>query len=290
MSMQGTAIHAGLAYRSRRDWLLLPALFILILFFGFPLYDGILRSIGLSNIPGVSSELTWSHYEKLFFDSYYRGIIYETLKVSVINTFLCLLAGYPVAYFMVRQAGRWAAPLMFLLLLPLLTSIIMRTFGWNVLFARQGLFNKALLGLGIIEKPLRIVDSPVIVYIGMMHVMIPFMVLSIIPVLRSIDQRLEESARILGAGAMRTFFLVTLPLSMEGIITGCLIVFMITNGSFVTMLLLGHGSVVTLPLLIYQQFNQSQNMAFASAMGSLLLIVVLICLYLQHRLVSRYKE
>jgi len=270
-------------------WLYLPALAILLLFFGLPLYEGLLRSLGISNIPGVDSAFTWNHYNKLFFDPYYLGVIGETLKVSAINTLLCLLVGYPIAYFMVRHAGRWAAPLMFVLILPLLTSIIMRTFGWNVLFARRGIVNEALLWLGVIDTPLRMLDGPAIVYLGLMHVMAPFMVLSIIPVLRSVDRRLEESARILGAGAFRTFFLVTLPLSLEGIITGCLIVFMVTNGSFVTMLLLGNGSVVTLPLLIYQQFNQSQDMGLASAMGTLLLGVVLVCLYVQSG-IGRKKE
>ncbi|MDM8356154.1 ABC transporter permease [Pandoraea communis] len=275
---------------SPRVVLCAPAFLMLVLFFGMPLYENALRSVGISAIPGTHSAFTWRYYEKLFTDPYFVGIIVETLKMSVWTTFWCLIVGYPVAYFMVRRAGRMAGPLLFVLIMPLLTSIIMRTFGWNVLLGRHGLVNDALLMIGVIERPLRMTQGPAIVYVGNVHVMVSFMVLSIIPVLRSVDQRLEESARVLGAGALRAFLLVTLPLSVEGIITGCLIVFMIINGSFIGALLLGGGTVVTLPLLIFQQFSQTQDMGFASAMGNLLLIVVLICLYVQGRFTGRQKE
>jgi putative spermidine/putrescine transport system permease protein len=269
-------------------WLLgVPAIMVLLLFFGMPLYENALRSIGISSLPGSHSALTLGYYTKLFTDAYYRGVIFETLKVSLWSTLLCLLVGYPVAYFVVRRAGKWTGLVMFVLLLPLLTSIIMRTFGWNVLLGRHGLVNDLMLWAGLIARPLRLTQGDAIVYLGTVHVMVPYMVLSIIPVLKGVDRRLEESARILGAGAIRTFVLVTFPLSIEGVITGCLIVFMVTNGSFLTMLLLGNGAIVTLPLLIFQQFSQAQDMGFAAAMGNLLLLMVMLCVYLQGRLTSR---
>jgi putative spermidine/putrescine transport system permease protein len=143
------------------------------------------------------------------------------------------------------------------------------------------------MGLGLITRPQNYTREPIAVYSGLVHVLVPFMVLSISAVLQSVDRRLEESARSLGAGRIRTFFEVTLPLSMEGVGTGCILVFMLTNGSFVTMLLLGGGSIVTLPLLIYQQFNLTQDVAFASAMGNVLLLFALICLFIQLKLVRR---
>ncbi|MDR5839439.1 ABC transporter permease [Caballeronia sp. LZ034LL] len=264
-----------------------PALVLLIVFFAFPLIGNALRSLGLDAQAAPSQTSPWSNYEKLFVDPYYRGVIVETIKVSFIATLLCLALGYPIAHFMVRRAGRLAMPMLFLLIAPLLTSIIMRTFGWRVLFARHGPFNDLLMWLHLIERPLRVLGGPLGVYIGIVHVMVPFMVLSIVPVLRGVDRRLEESARILGAGAARTFLLVTLPLAMEGILTGCVLVFMLTSGSFVTQLLLGDGSVVTLPLLIFQQFSLTQDLGFASAMGNLLLVIVLACLYVQLRVAGR---
>lgn len=287
-----TALHASAPTKARwsRLILLLPALATLALFLGAPLIQNALRSVGVSDIPGTESAFTLRYYEKLFTDPYYIGVTLSTLKVAALTTLISLLVGYPVAYFMVRHAGRMAVPLLFVLVWPLLTSIIMRTFGWRVLFARQGFVSHWLQGIGLIDAPLNILGTAGIVYMGMVHVAAPFMVLSILPVLRGVDVRLEESARILGAGAWRTFFTVTVPLSLEGVVTGCVLVFMVAVGSFMTMLLLGDGAIQTLPLLIFQQFSQSQDMGFASAMGNLLLVIVLTCLYLQARASGNKSE
>ncbi|SAI55735.1 ABC transporter permease [Bordetella ansorpii] len=264
--------------RSRRWLLILPALAFLALFFALPLLQNAQRSLE------PQSGGMFANYAKLLTDSYYLGVVKETLVVSFNTTVLALVVGYPIAYYMVRRAGRMALPLLFLLVAPLLTSIIMRTFGWRVLFARRGIVNDALLSTGLIDKPLNLLNGPFSVYVGQVHVLVPFMVLSIIPVLRAVDTRLEESARVLGAGALRTFLTVTLPLSKDGIVTGVILVFMLSTGSFITQLLLGNGSVVTLPLLIFQQFSLTQDLGLASAMGNLLLMIVLACLFVQLRL------
>ena len=266
------------APRSRRWLLIVPALAFLILFFAIPLLQNAGRSLG-ENDAGV-----FANYIKLLTDEYYLKVVVETLVVSFNSTLLSLIVGYPVAYFMVRRAGRLALPMLFLLVTPLLTSIIMRTFGWRVLFARRGIVNDFLMWADLIDRPLNLLNGPMSVYVGQVHVLVPFMVLSIIPVLRAVDLRLEESARVLGAGALKTFFLITLPLSKDGIVTGVILVFMLCAGSFVTQLLLGNGSIVTLPLLIFQQFSLTQDIGFASAMGNLLLLLVLACLFIQLRL------
>lgn len=261
-----------------------PALLFLAVFFLLPLAANIVRSV---SGPETVAAGPLVYYEKLLTDAYYAGVLAETFKVAIITTLVCLLIGYPVSYFMVRYAGRWNALIVFLLIAPLLTSIIMRTFGWNVLFARRGLLNTGLVQTGLIGRPLDILNEPVMVYIGLVHVLAPFMVLSITSVLQGVDVRLEESARILGAGRLATFLRITLPLSLDGIATGCILVFVLTNGSFLTMLLLGGGKVTTLSLLIYQQFNLTQDVAFAAAMGNVLLVFALICLALQARFVQR---
>jgi len=139
----------------------------------------------------------------------------------------------------------------------------------------------------LIDRPSDILNQPIAVYIGLLHVMLPFMVLSIATVLQGLDIRLEEGARVLGASRLRAFREITWPLSLDGVTTGSILVFMITNGSFITMLLLGGGKVVTLQLLIFQQFNLTQDVGFAAAMGNVLLLMALICLTLQLRLVRR---
>jgi putative spermidine/putrescine transport system permease protein len=261
-----------------------PVLLFLAVFFLLPLAANLLRSVSGPETVGGGPLF---YYQKLLTDAYYTGILFETFKVAVITTLACLVIGYPVSYFMVRFAGRWNTLIVFCLVAPLLTSIIMRTFGWNVLFARRGLFNVWLTQAGIIAKPLDLLNQPLMVYIGLVHVLVPFMVLSITAVLQGVDHRLEESARVLGAGRINTFFRITLPLSLDGITTGCILVFVLTNGSFLTMLLLGGGKVTTLSLLIYQQFNLTQDIGFAAAMGNVLLVFALICLALQARFVRR---
>lgn len=263
----------------------LPAVVFLLLFFLLPLFENGLQSIFLPTADGTRFSL--EYYVRLFGDLYYLGVIGQTLWISLLATAICVVIGYPVAYFMVRHAGRWNGIMIFLLVAPLLTSIIMRTFGWSVILARTGVLNSTLISLGVIERPLRLLQDPSSVMIGLVHVLVPFMVISIAAVLKGIDKQLEEAAQLLGAGRWRTFREITLPLSLEGIATGAIVVFMLANGSFLTMLLLGGGSVVTLPLLIYQQFLLVQNLGFASAMGNVLLVLAVLSLFLQLRLVRR---
>jgi putative spermidine/putrescine transport system permease protein len=261
-----------------------PAFAVLAMFFVMPLAQNAATSVSAGQARTAGYGV---YYLKLLTDPYYLGILAETLQVGLITTLVCLVLGYPIAFFIVRFAGRWKGAILFCLIAPLLTSIIMRTFGWRVLLARRGIINATLMDIGLIERPIDLLNNPVSVYVGLVHVLIPFMVLSIAAVIESIDTGLEESARILGAGRLRAFLSVTLPLSLDGITTGAILVFVLTNGSFITMLMLGGGKVVTLPLLIYQQFNLTQDVAFASAMGNVLLVAALICLALQIRLVRR---
>ncbi len=272
------------AYRLAAPSWCVPVLLFLAVFFVVPLAANLLRSQPQGAAVGAGP---FFYYVKLLTDPYYAGVLWETLQVALITTFACLLVGYPVAFFMVRFAGRWSALIVFLVIAPLLTSIIMRTFGWRVLLARRGLLNTWLGDFGLVTHPANIADEKIAVYIGLVHVLVPFMVLSIAAVLQGVDVQLEESARVLGAGRLRTFLHVTLPLSLDGIATGCILVFVITNGSFLTMLLLGGGRITTLSLLIYQQFNTTQDVGFAAAMGNILMLVAVLCFALQYHLLRR---
>lgn len=269
--------------RMRQLMLVAPALIFLLVFFVLPLIDNGLRSF----VPDDGERFTLSRYVRLLTDGFYLRSILETVALSAVVTVICVLIGYPVAYYLVRHAGRWSGLIIFGLIAPLLTSIIMRTYGWQVLFARRGLVNNLLVEqLGILETPLKLLNTPGLAVAALVHVLVPFMVLSIASVLQGIDRRLEESAQILGASRLRTFREVTLPLSLDGIGTGAILVFMVANGSFVTLVLLG-GGLHTLPLLIYQQFNTTRDFGMASAMSNVLLAVAMACLYLQLRLVRR---
>ncbi len=268
---------------TRPSWTV-PVVLFLSLFFIVPLISNILRGSATSE---VAQGGFLAPYIKLFTDPYYFGVLLTTLQVAVTATVASLVIGYPVAYFMARYAGRWSGIMVFVLVAPLLTSIIMRTFGWRVLLSRRGVVNTLLNQVGLVTRPTNISDETIAVYIGLVHVLVPFMVLSILAVLQGVDVRLEEAARALGAGRIRTFFTVTLPLSIDGVITGCILVFVVTNGSFLTMLLLGGGKTTTLSLLIYQQFNMSGDLGFAAAMGNVLLLMALIGLALQTAVLRR---
>lgn len=266
---------------ARRALLLAPALIFLAVFFVMPLADNSARSFF------VDGGFTLSRYAAFLTDRFYLGVIAETVILSAAVTLVSVLIAYPVAYVLVRKAGRLSGLVVFLLIAPLLTSIIMRTFGWQVLFARRGLVNQWLVqDLGLLDAPLRWLNTPGLAIAALVHVLVPFAVLSIASVLQGVDRRLEEGALVLGASRLRTFFEVTLPLTVDGIGTGAILVFMIANGSFVTLVLLG-GGFQTLPLLIYQQFNTTRDFALASTMSTILLVIALACLWLQLRLLRR---
>jgi len=269
--------------RRMPGWLpVLPAVLFLCAFFVLPLIDNAMRSFA-----GPDGGFGLHRYALLLTDRFNLGVIAETVILSSVVTVICALIGYPVAYYLVRHAGRWSGLIIFLLIAPLLTSIIMRTYGWQVLLARRGLVNNFLVqDLGLLDRPLQMLNTPGIAILALVHVLVPYMVLSIATVLQGIDQRLEEGAQMLGASPWRTFREVTLPLSLDGIGTGAILVFMIANGSFVTLVLLG-GGFQTLPLLIYQQFTTTRDFGMASAMSVILLAIAMACLYLQLRLVRR---
>ncbi|WP_172329072.1 ABC transporter permease [Mangrovicoccus sp. HB161399] len=272
----------SLAARHRRSLLLAPALIFLAVFFVMPLFDNSMRSF-------VTEEggFTLARYADFLTDRFYLGVIAETVVLSAAVALISVVAAYPVAYVLVRKSGRFSGMIIFMLIAPLLTSIIMRTFGWQVLFARRGLVNQWLVqDLGLLDAPLRWLNTPGLAIAALVHVLVPFAVLSIASVLQGVDRRLEEGALMLGASRFRAFWEVTLPLTMDGIGTGAILVFMIANGSFVTLVLLG-GGFQTLPLLIYQQFNTTRDFPLAATMSTILLVIAVACLWLQLRLVRR---
>lgn len=261
----------------------IPAAVFLAVFFLAPL----VRNAWTSVFPqGFNGPADTAPYARLFNDPYYLGVLGQTLLLSAVTAIVSALAGYPVAFFMVRRARRWQGLLTFLLIAPLLTSIIMRTYGWRVLMSRLGLVNAVLRGTGLTERPIDFLAGPGVAVAALVHVLAPFMVLSIAASLQGVDLRLEEASRLLGASRLGTFFRITLPLTLDGVGTGVVLVFMLANGSFVTLLLLG-GGLQTLPLLIFQQFNTTRDFAFAAAMSNVLLVAAVLCLLIQAWLIRR---
>jgi len=264
--------------------LLAPIVLFLLFFFvaPFALNFGVSLQAGR---PGgvVGGGFSPRHYAKLVTDPYYLKVIGQTFALGFVCTFLSFLLGYPCAYFIARTRSSWKGVMMFVVIAPLLTSIIMRSYGWILILGRTGFVNVVLQALGLTSEPLDLIYNWVGVVIAITHVLLPFMILSVASVIEGIHESLEESAMILGADRWRTFRRVTFPLSLEGVATGAVIVFMLTIGSFVTVLLVGGEKTMVMGVLIYQQIAITFDRAFASALGSVLLLIALFLLYLQAR-------
>ena len=268
-----------------RAWALLaPGGIWLVAFFLVP----ILIMLAYSLMPrgiygGVDRGFTLEHYAR-FFDPLYLEVLERTFLWSVACTAICLVLGYPVAYVIVRS-GRWRNLLLFLVVLPFWTSFLVRTFAMIFLMRDTGLINNWLLKLGVISQPLTILYTPFAVMAGLVYGFLPFMILPIYASLEKLDLSLLEAAEVLGARPRARFRRVTLPLSMPGVVAGCLLVFIPALGSFLTADLLGGAKEMMIGNLVQNQFSSARNWPFGSAASFIVMALVLaaVMLYLRVR-------
>ena len=219
-------------------------------------------------IPTVTAE----NFGRLLGEEYYRNIIFRTLKIATLTAIFSLLLGYPLAYFLARTRSAWRGVLLFLVIAPLMTGVIVRTYGWIVLLGSQGTVNVVLLWLGVIDRPVKILETELAVLIALVHILMPYMVFPLFSSLAGQDRNVERAAVTLGAGRWRTFFEVTLPLSRAGILMGSALVFTLTAGAVVTPALLGGNAVQMLGQMIYELVLSTLNWPFASAVASILVL------------------
>jgi putative spermidine/putrescine transport system permease protein len=227
--------------------------------------------------------VTGENFARLLFDPYYRAIIFLTLKIAALTAIFSLLLGYPLAYFLARTTSLWRGVLMFLVIAPLMTGVIVRTYGWIVLLGTEGAVNKALLRLGLIEAPLKILNSEAAVLVALVHILMPYMVFPLFSSLASQDPNVERAAMTLGAGRIRTFLEVTLPLSKPGILMGSALVFTLTAGAVVTPALLGGRKVQMLGQTIYELVLSTLNWPLASAVAFILVVCQFSIIFLYFR-------
>ena len=262
---------------SPKEWqLALPLALFLHLFYVAPL--AILLANSLQSAPGVPS-ISLTQYWEFFRESVNVKVLTDTFWLGIQVTLGCLIFGYPVAHLYANAPAKWKSILTFLILLPLLTSAVVRTFGWVVILGKQGLVNSLLQSLGMIQEPIRLLFTHHGVAIAMTQIQLPLMILPIIASLSQIDPRLLAASESLGGGAWRTFWKIIFPLTLPGIISGCLLVFAITVSSFVTPSIIGGGQIMYMPTLIYQQGVVLLNGPFAAAVSAILLAMVLIIVF-----------
>jgi ABC-type spermidine/putrescine transport system permease subunit I len=212
----------------------------------------------------------------------FLNTLINTLYTAVIVTFGTLVLGYPVALALVRTK-KMAPLILVIVLLPFWTSVLVRSYAWMVLLGRHGLINEALLSSGLIERPLRLLNTQLAVYIGMIHILLPYMILPVANALRQIDPSLARAASGLGSPPWKTFLQITLPLSVPGVAAGSLLVFVLSLGFYITPAMLGGPRDITLSMLIANQVDQL-NWAYAACLSAVLLATALIIIVACRRL------
>jgi len=271
-----------------RAWLLLaPGTLWLLVFFLIPILIMLVYSVMPRGIyGGVDPGFTLEHYRR-FFDRLYLDILQRTFVWSVACTVICLVLGYPVAY-VIARAGRWKSFLLFLVVLPFWTSFLVRTFAMIFLLRDTGLINNWLVKLGV--DPIAMLYTPFAVMAGLVYGFLPFMILPIYASLEKLDFSLLEAAEVLGARPAERFRRVTLPLSMPGVVAGCLLVFIPALGSFLTSDLLGGAKEMMIGNLVQNQFSAARNWPFGSAASFIVMALVLAAVMLYLKVKDREQE
>lgn len=248
--------------------LLVPAVLVLAVLFAYPLLGIVYRSV-------YKAGYTLDMYRQIFRVPVYLQVLLATFKVSALVTIVCLALGYPLAYMLATRRPRTAQLLIIIVVLPFFTSIIVRTYAWMVLLGRNGIVNQYLMALGLTDKPLLLLYNQGGVVIGMSYVLLPYMVLTVYSVMRSIDPGLVRAAHSLGASRLQAFRRVFLPLSLPGIAGGTLLVFILSLGFFITPALMGGPGDMMIAMLIEREVEITLNWSFASALAVILLALTL---------------
>ena len=264
--------------------LLSPLALLYVMFLIAPIgYFLALSFMTYSPMEMFSTPVTLDNYGRLLLDGFYRAIIYDTVRVAFIVTVLTGIGGYCLAYVLSRMTSSWRGVLLFLIIAPLMTGVIVRTYGWIVLLGADGLINMLLLWLGVIERPLSMLNREATVIVALVHIMLPYMVFPIFSSLVSQDPHLVPAATTLGASKLRAFVEVTLPLSRSGLIMGSALVFTMTSGSIVTADLLGGRDLTMMGQLIYRLILSTFNWPLGAAAGALLVVTQFLILSLIFR-------
>ena len=253
--------------------LLLPILFFLIFLVLPQLYMLAVSFFKYKPMEIFETEVTFENYLRFLKEPFYRGVLLYTIWLAFLVTLISLLLGYPLSYFLARTRSPNKGLYLFLLLIPLMVGIIVRTYGWIVLLGREGLVNNVLVGLRFVDAPVRILFTQTAVVFGIVEVLMPYMVLPIVSAIQKIPPSLEEAASSLGASKWYVLFYILIPQSLTGILSGSIIVFTLTAGAIVTPALLGGPTVHTMGTVIYQLMISTLNWPVGSATAFILLLM-----------------
>lgn len=252
-----------------------------------PLLD---PAAGWQGLKDFFTALSLDNYASLFADALYRWSYFKSIEVAAVSTAILLAAGYPVAYALARAPRRWQAVLVLLVVLPFWTSFLIRVYAWVNILQRDGLLNQVLLALRIIDEPATWLSTDTAVYIGIVYSYFPFMVLPLYAALERLDESLLEAAADLGCPPWKTFFLVTVPLSLPGIVAGSLLCFIPIMGEFVIPDLLGSSATLMIGQTLWTEFFGNRDWPVAAALAVVLLALLLGPILLYQRREARALE
>ena len=258
--------------------LLSPALVLLAVFFAAPLVS----VFALSFVPTRASDVAGlAAYTKILTDPFYLKVLFNTVMFGLGVAALAIVIGYPVAAFLTRAKGRERAIVLFLIIAPLMISMVVRAYGWQLILGNRGMLNTFIMSLGF--RPIRMIYNWFSLTVSTLNVLLPFAVLSMTGVLGRLDRSVQESAATLGASPWVVFTRITLPLIKNGVATAGILVFLLALGTFVTVLMLGGPGTMVASLLMYQQVNMTYDYSFASALAVTMMGIALAMLWIQHR-------
>ena len=270
--------------------LLFPVVFWLFCFFLLPLVSVFIYSfIERGTYGGVRWDFTFENYQRLF-DGLYLGILWRSVSTALVCTAVCLLLGYPFAYYLARYRPKHRSILLLLVVVPFWTNFLIRTYAWILILRTEGLMNSLLGSVFSNWTSLELLNTPLAVQIGLVYGYLPFMILPLYAALEQLDLSLLEAAEDLGASPRRAFWHVTVPLSLPGILAGSMLVFIPTVGAFLTPDLLGGGKVSYIGNVIERQFKTARDWPFGSALSFMLMGIVLVGTVLYFRALQGSEE
>lgn len=262
-------------------WLLGPALGFVALFFVAPV---VALLLGAFQVGGEGSAWGLQNFIAFFAEPLNRDVYWRTVRLAGLATLAAAVVGYPAALAIVRLPARWRGLVTGLVILPLMVSPIARTYAWIVLLGRNGLVNSALVGSGVVDAPVPMLYTEAAVFIGLLQLMLPLMLVSLVSALENMPADVEHAARSLGATPLQAFFRVTLPLTQEGLVLGGTLVFTGCVTAYITPALLGGAKVLMLETLLYQKVNSGGDLPAASVIAVLLLVTTVALNQLLRRL------
>jgi spermidine/putrescine transport system permease protein len=278
--------------RKQGRLLALPLIVWLVVFFVVPLLIVILISFMTRGSRGafITFPLTLENYERIFSQTYFSVFI-DSIKIALITTIICLVTGYPLAFFVATRKKRWVQQFtLFLVILPFWTNFLVRTYAWRIILGNEGVVNSFLMNVLGFQEPVQLLFTDFAVQVGLVYGFLPFMVLPIYSIVERFDFRLVEASYDLGANDWRAFWRVVWPLTLPGVIAGCILVFIPAIGSFITPELLGGNRGLMIGTLIQRQFGGTGNWPLGSAASVVMMGIVMLSLIIYVFASSRRKQ